>query len=252
MTQPSTTVSRPPLGNMASSTENPGSQVSAAMLMDPRAMRNHLANGTVFSSHSESTPAKGRQSSEPLFSTIVSSKDLTSHEALSQYSKDDAYQFSMTKGKNAVATQHVGQRPSTQVDAKRLLDPAGFDKTIAKTQEIYTGSTPPDYAGLVSISGNGPQKRDHNECEGQGIGSLIERVHNVSQREERPHKNQKAENFEDDHDMKAMHRGGGKGGEIGEYMKQKKKEGMAESGSINPVVDLTGGQHYMRLQKSAC
>ena len=73
------------------------------------------------------------------------------------------------------------------------------------------------------------------------MGSLIERVHNVSQREERPQKKQKIDTFEEDDKYKKNFGGGGKGGEIGEYIKQKKKEGIEEDGSSATIVDLTGG-----------
>ena len=75
------------------------------------------------------------------------------------------------------------------------------------------------------------------------MGNLIERIHNVTHREDRPRKRQKSEQIrgEDDDQKKTSFAGGGKGGEIGEYMKQKRKEGQSSVGP-NPVVDLTGGR----------
>lgn len=76
------------------------------------------------------------------------------------------------------------------------------------------------------------------------MGGLIERMHNVSKREDRPQKKQKREHIgedADDEQRKAVFAGGGKGGEIGEYMKQKRREGQQEAGPTNAVVDLTAG-----------
>ena len=229
---------------MASSAGDKGSTLSAAMLMDPRAMKMHLANGTSFSSHSESISMATRRNSEPPASLLVSSSGLTAYDTPLQFTKDDAYEYFADKGKKAVGRQqHVGQMSSSHLDAKRLLDPIGFDKSNLDDKKSSFELNPSKSPGSVAVNGNGPHKRNHEECEGQGMGNLIERVHNVSQREERPQKKQKAEGLEDDADKQATFSGGGKGGEIGEYMRQKRKEGLAEASSVNPVVDLTGGTY---------
>ena len=75
------------------------------------------------------------------------------------------------------------------------------------------------------------------------MGSLIERVHGITQREERPRKRQKTEIIadEDDAQKKVTFQGGGKGTEIGEYMREKRREAQAKSGPDGAVIDLTAG-----------
>lgn len=82
-----------------------------------------------------------------------------------------------------------------------------------------------------------PPKSGLGEENGQGMGTLIERLHNVSQRGEPPQKRLK--HYQNGNENRATaFVGGGKGGEIGEYMKQKRAESLITSGPA-PVVDLT-------------
>ena len=232
--------------------------MSAAMLTNPRALKQHLVNGTSHSSHFETFSLPARRNSEPshpcssLNSPVV--VDLTSK----QTTKDDAYHVFNGKGKNAsksAVTQPSTPALSSQFDPRRLLDPKAFAKDTRKSDERSpsTMTTPSEYFRPLRASPNlpngespqvnssGAHKRDHDNTNVLGMGSLIERVHNVSQREERPQKKQKIETSEEDDKYKKNFGGGGKGGEIGEYMKQKKKEGIEEDGSSATIVDLTGG-----------
>lgn len=233
--------------------------MSAAMLTDPKAMKKHLAIGTP-SSHSESSFLPPRQSSEPISSATTMSLTAPFDSRFPKLlSKDDAYQVFEEKSKKASSGGHF---PSSQPTARQLLDPKGFNN-IQRQQEsrdaprepmmfTYQASTPYNLqmnGGPPEVNGNGNgnvdhtslHKRDYDDYEGKGMGGLIERVHNISQREERPQKKQKSETFEeDDKEKQVASAGGGKGGEIGEYMRQKKKEGLEESGSVSAIVDLTG------------
>ena len=239
--------------------------MSAAMLTNPRALKQHLANGTSHSSHFEAFSLPPRRSSEPPHSRSSSNSpvfvDLTSK----QITKDDAYHVFNGKGKNASKTA-VTQPPtpafSSQFDPRRLLDPKAFGKDSRKSDEQSPSimTTPSEHFSPLRASpnlpngevhSNGAHKRDHDNTTVPGMGSLIERVHNVSQREERPQKKQKIETFEEDDKYKKNFGGGGKGGEIGEYIKQKKKEGIEEDGSSATIVDLTGGM-YTPSSSSAC
>ena len=149
---------------------------------------------------------------------------------------------------------------SSTFDPRRLLDPKGFsnDQRQRDSQstsiETSSGQPGPSTRQLNSKSsesnGETPEtkanhllKRDHDDYEGRGMGSLIENLHNVSQREERPQKKSKIEkdHFGVEEDKKVSFVGGGKGGEIGDYLKEKKKQGIIQSGPANAVVDLTGG-----------
>jgi len=228
------------------------------MLMDLKSMKKHLANGTSLLPYFDSIPLPRRQSSEPPSSTM-SSRASFAFESPLQLSKDDAYQIFDYEGKKASGAQPARPTPSSLPNARQLLDPKGFDKsqrqekTPAASSESgllgHSNSTLPTphlNRGLPEVNGNsngnGLEKRNYDDYEGQGMGSLIERVHNISQRQERPQKKQRSETFdEDEKERKAAFAGGGKGGEIGEYMEQKKKEGLEESGPVSAVVDLTGG-----------
>ena len=225
---------------MASSNEINGGPVSAAMLMDPKALKKHLTNGISFPSYFELSPPTVRRSSEPPPSLSISPQNSIDSSTVSKFAKDDAYPMLEGKGKKGSGAHQPGQTTSSHFDARRLLDPAGFDST--KHRSISTDPMLEDKKTDIEVRDTGLSKRDRDEYEGQGMGSLIERVHNVSGREERPQKKQKSENFQDDRDKIAIHGGGGKGGEIGEYMRQKKKEGIAESGAATSIVDLTGGR----------
>lgn len=88
-----------------------------------------------------------------------------------------------------------------------------------------------------------PPKIALEEEKGQGMGTLIERLHNVSQRGEPPQKRLKPHHIGIEN-RNATSVGGGKGGEIGEYMKQKRDEGQITSGPA-PVVDLTESNYLL-------
>lgn len=243
---------------MPSSNGVNGFPMSAAMLTDPKALKKHLANGTSPSSHFDSSSSlPPHHSSEPLISNFSLDAPIV-FDFATRPSKDDAYHVFEDKGKKSAMTQATGQTPSSQVDPRRLLDPINFSKTNGRidvrspsTASTYSGNPSPtrpsphqQNGGSPEFNGNGLNKRDHEDYKGQGMGSLIERVHNVTQREERPQKKKKTEAFEDEKDKKTAFGGGGKGGEIGEYMKQK-KEGLEESGPTAAVVDLTGGMYIV-------
>ena len=239
------------------------------MLTDPKALKKHLANGTPISSHSESSPLPAPHCSEPLHSEPPIGASLVPA-TVSPRSKDEAYRILDNEGNKAMISQNAttaGQAASSTFDPRRLLDPKGFnnaqrqsDSKSAPTESTLAQPGPPNLqlSGQPSAANNEPSetqgnpegtsvdglhKRDHEDFDGLGMGSLIEKVHNVSQREERPRKKPKVENrdFEVEEDMKVGFSGGGKGGEIGDYLKEQKKQGIAGSGPVNAVIDLTGG-----------
>lgn len=81
------------------------------------------------------------------------------------------------------------------------------------------------------------------EEKGQGMGTLIERLHNVSQRGEPPQKRLKPHQIGSENRTTTF-LGGVKGGEIGEYMKQKRDEGHITLGPAY-VVDLTESNYLL-------
>lgn len=77
------------------------------------------------------------------------------------------------------------------------------------------------------------------------MGHMLERIHNVSERDFLPQKRRKIErDGEDDNARKAHFGGGGKGGVLGGYMKEKQEQGRKEDAAngTRPSVDLTGGR----------
>lgn len=107
---------------------------------------------------------------------------------------------------------------------------------------------------MMAAHPNAMGKRDQKvfEGEGQGQGNLIERMHNVTNHEERPAKKRKTEDKDfvggDEHGKAAF--GGGKG-ELGEYLKEKRKEGQENSVPTSSVVDLTGGGYSPKSRRAS-
>lgn len=83
------------------------------------------------------------------------------------------------------------------------------------------------------------------------MGRMLERMHNVSERGFLPQKRRKIEREgEDDNAQKAHFGGGGKGGVLGEYMKEKQEQGRKEDAAngTRPSVDLTGGRSFPSIR----
>ncbi|KAL8837270.1 MAG: hypothetical protein Q9176_005804 [Flavoplaca citrina] len=121
---------------------------------------------------------------------------------------------------------------------RQLLDPKGFQHTAKSTPKSTpsirndsTSAEAPEYSQATQSS------RSPKPSEPQGFSGMIERIHGVCQRQERPQKRQKMDN-EDQAKSEAVFIGGGNGGEISEYLKQKRKEGQDKTEAL--VVDLTG------------
>lgn len=143
-------------------------------------------------------------------------------------------------------------------DPKALLNPKAAMKQAKSSKALppspYSFSTPlppvanaGTYAASTSSQSiTQPATQQHQE---QGImGSMIEGLHNVGQRDERTVKRQKRQHAADeDDDLVQYNKKGtsdrmGGTGELGAYIKEKRKEGLDEEGpSILPshVVDLT-------------
>ena len=156
-------------------------------------------------------------------------------------SKDDAH--IMTQGLNRgspKATSMPGMAQSQPgFDARQLLDPKGFKPSKTQEKQVrMLGSGP----ALLPAT-NGMSKRDADELEddGQGMGNMIERMHGVSRRDERPQKKPKTVQSDNGDEKKPAFSGGGKGGDIGAFMREKRMEGQAQSVPTAEIVDLTAG-----------
>lgn len=78
---------------------------------------------------------------------------------------------------------------------------------------------------------------------GGGMGSMLERMHNIADRDMLPQKRRKIHEEHPGDMRKAEFNGGGKGGVLGEYMRVKKEEGQKErqNGTHVAAVDLSAG-----------
>jgi len=182
----------------------------------------------------------------------------------------DAYISSSFQGRsrpnapfNAGTPSPTAQFPTW--NAAALLNPRGLQKSQQKDERNFntpirnappsniafqfdspTGSTPPVQSARSAIqNGNGHGYMWPSEpTPGMGMGHMLERMHNVSERDFLPQKRRKIDREgEDDGTRKAHFGGGGKGGVLGEYMKEKQEQGRKEDAAngTRPSVDLTGG-----------
>lgn len=229
-------------------------------------MKKQMAHGNALSSEFQSSDLSSHHNSEaPTTQTL-----LPDH--LNQATFDmlgpDADLESMNEGKKTAKAPVPMQAASNGFDPRRLLDPKGFDKTSRAIEEagipadaqstLPTGFTSPHHytnghAHPEFEFSTGQTKHDQDHNEWQGLGGLIEKAYNIGHREERPQKRQRLaqpENFEEDGEKPHFNGRGGKGGDLGEYVRKKKQEGVEESGAVpNTVVDLTQGSCplYMRF-----
>ena len=232
---------------------------SAALLLDPKAMKKQMAQGTALSSHFPSHMISSRATAVELPPIQTSLSEPMPHtttaiDLLPIHADPDT----MDEGKKMARATPPTQAPSKSFDPRRLLDPKGFDRNSKRAEDVNSpaesSATPPLSVLPPHQYTNGhahPEiefstaKIDQDDYEGQGMGNLIEKAYNVGHREERPQKRQRiadTEDFKDDEQKLKFKGGGAKGGDLGQYVKKKKQEGMEESGPVpDMVVDLTQG-----------
>ncbi|KAL8696383.1 MAG: hypothetical protein Q9224_002823 [Gallowayella concinna] len=221
-----------------------GFPMSASMLLDPKSMKKQAANGIPTTFLSESYICENRSSSEPLDSETRSPNpgDFLPH------SEDDAHIHIEGRAKRSHDSDPVKRNNNTAgipaISARQLLDPKGFKQNPEATPKDTIKPFGINSADSTNdAQPHHPPASDSEEShESQGLGGMIERMHGVVHREERPHKKQKVDQDDADND-KATFTGGSKDGEIGQYLKQKRKEGQDETEAVNAasIVDLTGG-----------
>lgn len=231
--------------NMPLSTAANGMPISAAMLTDPKELKK-WANGTT-NSHLNAPSSSARHNSEPPSSFPL----VTSPTISPSLSRDDAHHVFGEQGRNKKTTNAsvATKSPPARFDPRQLLDPKGFNQNRSDSRsELNDFASPRNSCAashqqnMLAPHPNGTDKRNHEEVEGHGQGNLIERMHNVTNYEERLVKKRKTEDNDfvggDERGKAAF--GGGKG-DLGEYLKEKRKEGQENSVATNAVVDLTGG-----------
>ena len=212
----------------------------SALLTDPKALKAHLSNGTTsLSSHPHDPSREPRQSSEPLSASFPSTSFDFDFDFPAPSSKDDAH--AVTQGQHRGSPRNVNTtmaQAQSSFNPRHLLDPKGLGPNQSqKDTQIKMLNSGPSVSGFA----NGVPKRDAEELEGQGMGNMIERIHGVAHRDARPQKKQKIVRPDDDYEKKPEFTAGGKGGDIGEYLREKRKEGQSNTVPSGDVVNLTAG-----------
>lgn len=142
-------------------------------------------------------------------------------------------------------------------DPKALLNPKAFKAARDTKSKLPANpyASPSEAITLLnpdSTKSTTPSglKQGTQVGDSHGQGSLIERMHNVERRDDRPVKRQKKAPTEDENDedstevkrkTKSEHLGGS--GDMGEYLKEKRREALEKQGppQLSQVVDLTAG-----------
>jgi hypothetical protein len=109
-------------------------------------------------------------------------------------------------------------------------NPAGSPQPVlhAQTSQQYNGNGNNGFA--MYANGNGG-----------GMGHMLERIHNVADRDMLPQKRRKVNDDHAEHPRKAEFNGGGKGGVLGDYMREKREEGRQDRVAKGTAVDISTG-----------
>ena len=208
----------------------------------------------LFSTFSNTPPP--RSSSEPL-ATIR--KDGSAFEAEQPFSKDDSHLVKVRGHKTSSVPSVARHDPARALgySPQQLLNPKGYDvkknsETFTRSLESAVSKEPASSHADVAFtfdSAHTESSNDEDQCAEPpqtGLGSMIERAHNVSERESRPAKRVKVEHGSEngeDSKIKSKFTGGTKGSELGEYIRNGRQEGAQTAGppSTAQVVDLTEG-----------
>lgn len=150
-------------------------------------------------------------------------------------------------------------------DAAALLNPRGLKQTpqqiqngprnnAVPSQQLSFQFDSPGGQPQTSFHAHPPSQNGTNEhkgfapyANGGGMGHMVERMHNVADRDMMPQKRQKVRDDRQENVRKAEFHGGGKGGIIGEYMREKREEGRKENMAKGTVVDISAGQSAFPL-----
>ncbi|KAG9234963.1 SNF2 family helicase/ATPase-like protein [Amylocarpus encephaloides] len=219
------------------------------------------------SSQPSLTPEAGRAShfqprypEEPTYS---------SQPAPSFYAQNDAYSNNSWAGRNnnvpirANGTLAFSPQEQPQsYDPRQLLNPRGFHQEPQPPQQngVSTNGSVPAQQLMFQFNSPGgtpeasphlhPSPRPHDAPNGQngyassangngalgGMGNMLERVHNVTDRSMVPPKRRRINEDSGEQRRKADFSGGSKGGVLGEYVSARRKEGRGEAiANVNTV-----------------
>lgn len=232
----------------------------AAFLLNPKSFKK--TDGTLSSSsssldHSSSSPfnmSQSRASSEP--HSLDSPHDSISSDNSCVFPDFDASstasQLSLTqegKARSSRAQSAASEAPKASTplfDPKVLLSPRAASKRSRNALEDEDSTTQSD----DTLSSGAPS----------GLGNFIERIHNVSRREDEPRKRIMKDIRVDGEDPtnKSTFTGTANGTVLGQYIKDKREEGKLQEPDSGPpvnlplrpnndVVDLTGGMWSKKM-----
>jgi hypothetical protein len=222
-----------------------GHAPSAGMLLNPKAYHKHVANGTselpFLSTFTPLPMTRSLSESSSLSSTIYTPIPTS-------YSDTETNAEPQGRVKSKPSTSNENFKPSP--DPRQLLNPKGFQKAQAKKMETPL-KEPPIVNDLIESSpspqaGSGTStnsKRSFEEFSEQPkLGNLMDKLHNVEERQHLPHKKTKRNiDVEDDEGKKPSGTSRGSG-TLGEYLKEERNKENAK-GRSTPVVDLTTGKN---------
>lgn len=212
---------------------------SAAQLLDPRAMKQKLANGSSAFSFIHSSPFR------PSYEQASSSARV---DPLSNFSSDSLRNEMLTSMEDRQKAPPAPQLGTPQ----QLLNPKGRSGSKANEDNIQKIEKP---NGILNGQAHLPTtahrshslERPPQSTPDQGVGNFIERLHNVSEREQPPAKKQKLKKDDETETKKKSHTSHfNKGGELGQHIKEKQKEGLQEG--PGDIVDLTGATLFYHFR----
>ncbi|TKA24865.1 hypothetical protein B0A50_06594 [Salinomyces thailandicus] len=145
------------------------------------------------------------------------------------------------QARKPASTQQNGQNTTTsntpQFDPRALLNPRA-----AASKAGGAGTQDEDAKRVSTLSGDAADM----QMQPRGMGSMIEQMHGVSNRESIPqHRKRKSEAKEEEDDTKELKKpkssfnGMASGGELGQYMKDERKKHAEAHGPSTAPIDLT-------------
>lgn len=140
------------------------------------------------------------------------------------------------KRKTSAPKFEAESTPESTVDVSYLFE--GTGSPVSARSASTSGASLPGTNGYMHENTKAQTENNHI-----GAGSMLERMHNLTERQIEPSSKRRKVETEDDDKKKNLHFGGGKGGVLGEYMRQKREEGRKEAAANGsaPAVDLTAG-----------
>ncbi|MCJ1313460.1 hypothetical protein MMC25_007138 [Agyrium rufum] len=240
-----------------------GFAASPAALLNPKAAsKGFMQDGLRPTFPALSAPSKRRHGSEPASIPLKEIDPNTMKVSMQKESTehDEAYISPARKARanSLSASNPKNTKPISIFDPRALLNPRNaYTPTSRKRPSPETTSSvasDPSHGGssassepsfVFASSTNPDDSPDEQETEqtaaGGGLRSFIEKIHNVEEREARPMKKPRLKGDEEDEKpkSKAQFAGGKKSGELGQYIRDGRKEGQEVSGTAPTVVDLT-------------